>query len=141
MKCTTCDTANPDSNEFCMQCGKLLKEDLQTPVALPIETASSSADVTVAESSKPVTTNAGRDDVDTHTIIANAKTDGQTNAPTSSAEAVPLPELTPIEVLATADGQQKQEDLSPIADGPTLLVQPRSIDEESRSPVVEVPTQ
>jgi TolA-binding protein len=124
-----------------MQCGKLLKEDLQIPVALPIETASSSADVTVEVSGKTVTANAGRDDVDTHTIIANAETNGQTSTATSSTEAVPLPEPAPIEALVIADGQQKQEDPSPIADGSTLLVQPRSIGEESRSPVVEIPTQ
>jgi hypothetical protein len=47
MKCSSCDTANPDNNKFCMQCGRPLKDDKQTPVVLPIESVSPLEEVTV----------------------------------------------------------------------------------------------
>ena len=131
MKCPSCDTANPDNNRFCMQCGKPLKDDKQTPVALPTESVSPLEEVAVSDGKKSVNTPDRIDDVDERTIVADAGTNVKESAPTNSDDAVPLSEAVQVKEPATSDIQKEQEDPSSITNEPTMLAQPVSIPEES----------
>src|SRR5579864_6941193 len=140
MKCSSCDTTNPDNNKFCMQCGRPLKDDKQTPVALPNEPVSPLEEetLTVRGGKKSLNPPESIDDAGERTIVADARTDVKANSPANSDDAVPVPVPAPAqaEEPALADVQKEQEDSSSITNEPTVLAQPISIPEESH-PVEE----
>ena len=86
MKCTSCDTANPDDREFCEKCGEPLKGDKHTPVMLPVEPVSS-----VAE---PVTSDVQQEEEDLSSVTDKLKPLAQpismAEEPHSDIEEVPM---------------------------------------------------
>src|ERR671930_888542 len=80
MKCIACGNTNPDDGVFCVQCGKPLKDDSSTTVAISVGAASSSVTeppVTDGEDGGRTISSDTRDDVDTRSAIVDGTINDQ----------------------------------------------------------------